>query len=63
MRAKRLSILKRAAHEYKDHVPGQLLFSSANRDWNNLLVSDQAAFRRYPRRFPQNALMLAGNRR
>lgn len=40
MHAKRLSILKRATHEYKDHVPGQLLFSSVHHDWNNLLISD-----------------------
>jgi hypothetical protein len=40
MRAKRLSLLKRATGEFKDHVPGQLVSSSANHNWSSLFLCD-----------------------
>jgi AraC family transcriptional regulator len=40
MRAKRLSLLKKATGEFKDHVPGKLVSSSENCNWNSLFVCD-----------------------
>jgi AraC family transcriptional regulator len=40
MRAKRLSLLKKATSEFKDHVPGELLTTSANQNWRSLVLCD-----------------------
>jgi AraC family transcriptional regulator len=40
MRAKRLSLLKKATGEFKDHVPGQLVLSNANQNWSSLFFCD-----------------------
>lgn len=40
MRAKRLSLLKKATSEFKDHVPGRLVNSSANQNWRSLFLCD-----------------------
>ncbi|HEX5055170.1 MAG TPA: AraC family transcriptional regulator [Gammaproteobacteria bacterium] len=40
MRAKRLSLLKKATGEFRNHVPGELVTSSANQNWNSLVLCD-----------------------
>jgi AraC-like DNA-binding protein len=40
MRAKRLSLLKKATGEFKDHVPGRLVNSSAAYNWSSLFLCD-----------------------
>jgi AraC family transcriptional regulator len=40
MRAKRLSLLKKATGEFRNHVPGELVTSSAHQNWNSLFLCD-----------------------
>lgn len=40
MGAKRLTLLKKATGKFKDHVPGELVLSSTNYNWNSLFLCD-----------------------